>query len=231
MYNYIYISIIFWCIIIFFLNYKVYEEFQSGYRLGDMILLSKSNKWSRYNTSSGFDYHLRHYPNSIATEYMLKTNQPNDYNTLIKIIQTRKITNIYNNYLIIHLRLGDVIKDSPFSIYELLYSNKTNHFSKYIKQMSYYQNISNLANKYNIKKIVIVTGFHTKGPYTKSYEYINKVKSFFEKNGFQVSIRIDNNPDDDFLLMCNAKYFTPSGGGFSRVIKNIVQRRGGIIIE
>ncbi len=40
-----------------------------GYRLGDMI----SNSWRWKN--NGQDYHYKHFPNSIATEYMKKNKE------------------------------------------------------------------------------------------------------------------------------------------------------------
>ena len=37
------------------------------------------------------------------------------------------------------------------------------------------------------------------------------------------------NPDDDFAIMCKSKYFLPSGGGFSNLIKQFVEKKGGVI--
>ena len=44
----------------------------NGYRLGDMI----STNWRWKN--DGQDYHYKHFPNSIATEYMKKTKESNN---------------------------------------------------------------------------------------------------------------------------------------------------------
>ena len=41
----------------------------------------------------------------------------------------------------------------------------------------------------------------------------------------------NDNPDDDFLFMCNSKTFIKSGGGFSRIISQIVKSNGGKIYD
>lgn len=60
-------------------------------------------------------------------------------------------------------------------------------------------------------------------------DYVNHVRKFFINKGFECTIRINNDPDNDFLVMCYSKYFVTSGGGFSKVIKEKI--KGGIIIK
>ena len=55
------------------------------------------------------------------------------------------------------------------------------------------------------------------------------VERHLVKGGGLSVINLD--PDEDFLIMCNAKYFVPSGGGFSDVITNIVKLKGGRVIS
>lgn len=201
------------------------------YRLGDMFKIEKG-KYSRYNKETGLNYHRKHFPNSIATEYMLATNKSGDYEQLIKIINNRKPTIKLDNYLTIHLRIGDVIDYSKKNLNEMLhkytlYYNKVN----YVKPFDYYEKIINKIKKYDIKNVMLIGGFHREGNHQKSIDYVNYIQKYFISKGFNCSKRIDNDPDDDFLIMCNSKFFVPSGGGFSNIIKVIVNKKGGTVIE
>ena len=88
------------------------------YRLGGYVYNRKKKigENSRYNKEIGFNYHLKNYPNSIATEYMLKTKENEDYNILLNIINKKKPNFTVNNYVVIHLRIGDVIDSSDKSV-------------------------------------------------------------------------------------------------------------------
>jgi hypothetical protein len=205
------------------------ESFQGeNYRLGDMF---KSTHFR--NHKRGFNYHRKYFPKSIATEYMLRTSEENNYDILKNIVDRRIEPKIlkYKDYLAIHLRVGDVIDEDKRSVDTLLrkpclFVNGYN----YVKPLSYYEQKIPIIKKYKIKKIVLIGGFHKQNKHTKSLEYIDKIKSFFIVQGFVCHTRINEDPDEDFLIMCNSKYFIPSGGGFSRVIKIICGMRGGILI-
>ena len=226
------------CIILIFIiliaNYywKTYEGFETEmYRLGDMILI-KNGYSSRYNKKKGFDYHIKHFPNSIATEYMLKTTKSRDFNTLLDIINKRQPKFYPDDTLVIHLRIGNVIDRTNVSFDDILtdytlYKNGR----QYVKPIKYYTNLIDTIHNYKIKKILLVGGYHSKGNRNKSLRYVNHIKQHFENNGFNCTTRINHNADEDFLIMCNSKYFVPSGGGFSEVIKQMVILKGGTVIE
>ena len=223
------------CLYIFkiYNNSSIYDNFEGKmYRLGDMITIKEGSN-SRYNKKIGFDYHLNNYPNSIATEYMLKTKKTGDYNQLLNIINKRKPKIKLNNYAVVHLRIGDVIDSSDKSLNEMLrtYTLYKNGNTNYVKPLSYYNRIINTIKKYKIKNIILIGGFHTNQNHQKSYEYVKTIQNHFKRNGFACYTRINNNPDDDFLIMCYSKYFVPSGGGFLNFIKNIVNMKGGKVIE
>ena len=226
------------CIILIFIiliaNYywKTYEGFETEmYRLGDMILI-KNGYSSRYNKKKGFDYHIKHFPNSIATEYMLKTTKSRDFNTLLDIINKRQPKFYPDDTLVIHLRIGNVIDRTNVSFDDILtdytlYKNGR----QYVKPIKYYTNLIDTIHNYKIKKILLVGGYHSKGNRNKSLRYVNHIKQHFENNGFNCTTRINHNADEDFLIMCNSKYFVPSGGRFSNVVKQMVILKGGTVIE
>lgn len=220
------------------------------YRLGDMVKIRDSRGVNFRNKPDGYKYHSEKFPNSIATEYMSLTDKMNDLNVLNEIIRKRTNKNHtkYKDYLVIHLRTGDVIDNTSYSVDDFLkYKLKSTKYKNYVQTINYYKNIIEQIKTYNynkkmkhlylgntnqnINKVLIITGFHTDGNYDKSLKYIKKIISLFKSNNFSVENRINYDPDEDFLIMCNSNYFVPSGGGFSRLIKEILVNRGKIIYE
>ena len=193
------------------------------YELGDMV---------RFRQPGGRVHHLKHFPNSIATEYMLSTQENNDFNTLLDIINKRQPKFYPHDTLVIHLRIGDVIDEINVSLRDMLadYTLWKNR-KQYVKPIKYYKDLIDTIHNYKIKKILFIGGFHKKSNHDKSLQYVNYIKQYFENNGFKCTTRINENADEDFLIMCNSKYFLPSGGGFSVVIKEMVILKGGTVIE
>lgn len=81
------------------------------------------------------------------------------------------------------------------------------------------------------KNIMMITGFHTEHDHKKSLQYIDRVKKYFESQGYLVSTRINKHPDKDFVYMSTSKYFIPSGGGFGELISNMVEHKGNKVIK
>ena len=119
-------------IIYYLYKYNYSEDNYSDnkiYRLGDMIKNFERNK----------KYYLKNFPNSIATEYMLLTEDDNNLNILNNIID-RRITykhTKFKDYIIVHLRTRD--------IFELprLENRYTKQMSYYKKRYQYKKNINN----------------------------------------------------------------------------------------
>jgi len=174
------------------------------------------------NDPIGRRLHYTLYPNSLATKYMKQTNKDDDYLLLKKLVTNyNKSIRPLNNEVVIHLRTGDVLDRSKYTVDEHLskslpYHNP--HHTHYVKPLSYYEN---QLKKLKQKNIVLVSGGCKTNTFTKSKEYINKIKNFLEKKGYKVKIRFGKNPDDDLVFMCRSSYFISSGGGFSRLIKEI----------
>ena len=219
---YLIFSILFFSIFITLEKYKydIMNYFQdgNGYRLGDMVIRKDSR-----NQIHGEKFHYKFYPNSIASEYMRRTKKQEDFETLLEIVKERNKIIQNEDELIIHLRTGDDVNHSPYSIDQLL-ETKDSH--KIIKNYNYYNNLNYQKNK--IKKIIIVAsvfsggGTSSKDDFSRSYEYINKIKEFFESKKYEVDTKLNGDPDEDFIFMANAKNFVPSGGNYSKLIKNLV---------
>ena len=189
----------------------------------------------------GKEYHLEHFPDSIATRYMEKTNSILQYSILQECI----MENIYKekplqDYYIIHLRTGDVIDNTSYNVIDMLskpvYHSSidilTSCYHNYVKPLRYYEEKVKLVqmNYPTIKTIVLVAGAHVPLQYEKSSLYINCISSYMKQQGYNVILRLARNPDEDLVYMSQSSYFTPSGGGFSSIITSLVRKNGGIII-
>lgn len=202
-----------------------------GYRLGDMI----STNWRWKN--GGQDYHYKHFPNSIATEYMKKTKENNNYSILYDIVidRTQKTNDLPDkNDIIVHLRVGDVIEENLDDVITILstysYMNK-NQWSNYTPPLEYLDNKISKININKIRKIILVSGSHFNIKTPKSCKYIEIVKKYFEYKSYKVELRLGMNSDDDFIFMCNARYFLPStNGGYTKLITNMVKMIGNQVL-
>ena len=57
----------------------------------------------------------------------------------------------------------------------------------------------------------------------KSEQYIEFLKSLFNKHNYKVNVFFNRDADEDFIYMSNAKYFVSTGGGFSTLISKMVE--------
>ena len=88
---------------------QLYRPSKYVYRLGDMTRLSSEQK-----KKEGADYHLKHFPNSIASDYLRRTQEVNNYDILADIVMkiSKKVSIPEKNTLVQHLRVGDAIDKS-----------------------------------------------------------------------------------------------------------------------
>ena len=238
--SFIIVTIIFILLILLILLYYKFKyyidlylssnENYNHYRLSDMVTANNNIR----NNIMGKRYHLKYYPDSIASKYLLATDEIEDIDTLIKIIDDyKKELNPLEEELIIHLRVGEVLNHSKYSVDEFLEKERNfeiNTPKNFVKPLSYYQKIINNHKDKLPKKIKIFSGGCFCDSKLKSYQYIEKIKKFFLDNGFQI---IENNsfknPDDDFVYMARSKHFIQSGGGFSNLISKVIRRKKGKI--
>jgi hypothetical protein len=199
------------------------------YRLGDMI--RQSNRWE----SDGQEYHFENYPSSIASEYMRRTNSKNNMSVLEDIIRHRSADDINlpeSDTLIIHLRVGDVVEGSQSTVSEILsdYTYLNSYlWSNYTPPLKHVRKkLESVKTK--IRKITLVAASHEDIDTPKSCQYIAAIQQYLENLGYQVTLRLGQDPDTDFIFLCNATHLIPStNGGFARLIKTMCARLGGNI--
>jgi len=163
--------------------------------------------------------------------------------------------------IIFHLRLGDVIdkenywKESDY--FDINYNDIIikNVKKTHVKPIQYYETIIENMKKYNLKKIIIVTNYYhgnmdnfndindidiSKINVEKSKKYLNCIIDLFEKNDYEVKIRMPNNIeeildynyiDNDFIYIADSKYVITSGACLSETLGQIVKKRGGVLLN
>lgn len=207
-------------------NCDLYSD-NKMYRIGDMV-----STYSRF-LDSGEKYHLKTFPNSIASEYMKKTKKFKKYNILADIVKERSnnTDDLPNDKdLIVHLRVGDVVEDNSNNLSQILTNYSYNFLHNYTCPIRNIQDKIN-KSKENFDKIILVAGSHKDILSPRSCKYIDVVKKYFENNGHIVELRLGKNPDDDFIFMSNAKYFIPScSGNYTFLVKKIVKILGGKVL-
>jgi hypothetical protein len=199
------------------------------YRLGDMI--RQSNRWE----NDGQEYHFENFPSSIASEYMHRTNSKNNMSILEDIIRHRSTDHINlpeSDTLIIHLRVGDVVENNQSTVSEILtdYTYLNSHlWSSYTPPLKHiHKKLESVKTK--LRKITLVAASHEDIETPKSCQYIAAIQQYFENLGYQVTLRLGQDPDTDFIFLCNAKHLIPSSnGGFAHLIKTMCARLGGNI--
>lgn len=199
------------------------------YRLTDMVTTEYCNEFFM-----GKRYHLKYYQDSIVSKYFSKTDQINRFDILKELVDNYKLEKEidYENTALIHLRLGEVIEESEYSakdFFEKQIDWSVFNTSRYVNSKKYYEYI--LDNNKNIPKKVIIYsgGCFSSNKSKKSTEYINLIKNFLQEKDFEVidTYYNSNNPDDDFVTMARSKHFIRSGGGFSKLIKKMVEINDG----
>ena len=166
---------------------RIYSDHKQPYRLGDAIRKKSSRDTTLYTPKK--------YKYSIAAEYMNK-NKDKDYKFNIDLLNNivKKRTKIrhklYDNYIIIHLRTGDVMKKNVND-----FNKETNN--RYVKSLPYYNKVIKYLKKNNIisKNVLIITGWYnglSDDTKNNSLKYIDEIKNFFKKNGYNVTTRLCN---------------------------------------
>lgn len=219
-------------LLIFYINILKKEHFINNnkkwdnYRLADIYKYWSNLKYEKRKFEY-IDSIPSKFPESIGTEYVLKNKSKNkNFKLLAKIVNERS-KNINNlptcKDIVLHLRIGDAIK--KYNKEKDLFEYNDNYATKLetIKK-----NISMFKNK----KILIFYGNHASWAVKKYSElYLKKIKELFKKNNIKFEERSKGNPDEDFLLMCNAKTFIKSGGGYSSLISEMVNYKNNKVID
>ena len=200
-----------------------------NYRLGDIV----KGFFFNQNGKKYLNLIEKKLPNSIGGKYIKLTknlykekDKINNLEILTQIIKenSKNIDTPNLNDIVFHIRLGDIIKD--FKNNEVIIKKK--NWGINLNQIE--DILKSLKNKN--QKIILIYGSHKNNINLKSNNmFLSNIKKKINVYGFEYEEKNTNNPDRDFIYMCNSKNFIKSGGGFSRLISHIVKKKGGKIIN
>ena len=222
--------------------------------------------WAKYRLGDFFQFpegKKRHkkFPGTIIHEYYQRTSEPSNYKVLRDVIDDvrsiREIEIPRSDCCLIHLRTGDVIDNSEFTVDEFLskkryyqYNHEKGAYKKeqwnhYVKTGKYYERvvkklkklkIGHVSFSYNLDFNPFATSesrrkYHRSENNDKSVEYVQRINDFFIKESFDVVRYERKDVDYDFIHMCNSSFFVPSGGGLSEMIVQMVQLKGKKVVK
>lgn len=216
-------------IILFFINntyflerFTIRNEGYEGYRMGDYL----AGQWKSYDIKGGGMRIVSKFPNSICAKYYEKTKTLPDEQKWGNVVIYNEIVDEYkgdipkNTDLVVHLRIGDVLKIKDGKIDYLKHKGFANgHYGTDLFKLKKFI----LKNKRKFSKIVFVYGIHTYTDQAASELYLKQLREFMNKNNLNFEERHKYNPDHDFAYMCKSKHFLPSNSKFSKQIEKVVK--------
>ena len=187
------------------------------------------------------EYILRLFPNSIASQYLSKTKRLNDTRvlstTVDQFVSSHKIPIPADDVMVMHLRVGDVIDRTSLPVDEFLnrrvnsvmamYGHDAEGWSPfYVRCLASFDRVLEKTKGLGFHKISFVYGFHVIMSIEKSKEYLAALVQYAESKGFEVEMVTHTDADVSFAYACNAKHFIPGGGGFSKMMSEVVKAKG-----
>eukprot|EP00539_Tryblionella_compressa_P004592 CAMPEP_0178752340 /NCGR_PEP_ID=MMETSP0744-20121128/11012_1 /TAXON_ID=913974 /ORGANISM="Nitzschia punctata, Strain CCMP561" /LENGTH=206 /DNA_ID=CAMNT_0020406055 /DNA_START=424 /DNA_END=1044 /DNA_ORIENTATION=+ len=134
--------------------------------------------------------------------------------------------------LVIHLRLGDILENAQANVSDMLIAGadpgwKGNHRKGIKSVREFLENIHDSG----AEKVRIIGGSHRRNMFMKSRVYAGCIYRAVQAAGYNVTMRIEGvHPDVDFYYISHAKKIVVSAGGYSNLMGQIAESRGGQII-
>jgi hypothetical protein len=188
------------------------------------------------------DYIFRMFPNSIATQYLKKTQRVNDIKVLSNIVDeyvtSRRTPCPAEDVMVMHLRVGDVIDGTNVPLNDFFNRRVNSYFALfgvqpdgwspvYVRCLASFDRALKKTKELGFHKISLVYGFHIKGySILKSKKYIAGLVQYAQSKGFEVEMITSADADVSFAYACHAKHFIPGGGGFSKLMAKVVRHKG-----
>ena len=205
--------------------------------IGDCIKFCRCYHGSLPNTTFNNIYHGKTCPLTFPSSEV--RGVPGNFSLSI-IDEVHEIQRHYPNFtipepetLVMHLRLGDILEGSSSNVSELLISGgdpgyPTKKFRNTIK--SIHELLDNIHSS-KAKTVHIVGGSHRKEFWRKSRVYAGCLHRAIETAGYNITMRLEGtHPDIDFYYISHATQMVVSAGGYSNLMGQLVEYRGGKII-
>ena len=179
------------------------------YRIGDVY------QYGNDPNVGDLSYHIRDFPGSLAAKLMeTKPYIRNNKELIRKLIKEKNKQNLNNTDMVLHVRIGDVM---------CLFNKKHLHYSRYGDTV-WWDSIINYIKTNNINKVYIIAGSHQPHCLEESSKYLNDIFNFLKNtvSGLNVIFKLGASPDEDIIFASTAKHFKSTGGGYGKLIEQIL---------
>lgn len=143
----------------------------------------------------------------------------------------------------VHVRVGDVVDQSPFSVDEMLsrptkFTKRCNAVDKahgcldiagfvYVQPISRYEVVARRFRELGIEHVVLVAASSVnQSSHAKSCDYVQRMSAFFQTAGFATTYRLGRHPDDDFRFLTRVACMTTAKSGFGLLAAQTAQMFG-----
>ena len=211
-----------------------------NYRLGDVV-----NGHLKGSCTKIKAIYYKHYPGSIATEYLQSTCQGQDWAILSSIVNKRNTIAPKDN-AVVHVRLGDVAERADIKSAWFTTKTCTTEYPVsgptpdcwYIRSALFYKEtiipallLKNVASvRFIGSSRHCILWARTACRSKNSDWYRNKITLLFKRTGFSVTWSWNQPADVDFIMMATAQIFVVGGGGFSSSAAHCVYRNNNTVI-
>jgi len=192
-----------------------------------------------------YDMYKERWPHSLATEFLDRVagrELPPEEERLAIIAElaTRRTTRraALPGECAVHLRLGDVVDNSEQSVdamwdHQTQYVGPTGDRREYVYPREYYKRALQTLKPQRVVLVAMLNHYdgilaeHDRIDGIKSLAYLHRVHAFWEDalGHANVTLAINERPDDAFLRMLTSSCFVPGGGGFSEYVVDIRKLR------
>ena len=251
-----------------------------NYRLGDVT----GSRFFRH-TAGGLHYHLKNFPGSLAAAFLntyghgkpayrayynascnaacVKSGYCQCYvpraHALHDFLSREPTPPLLEATAAVHLRVGDVVDQSPYSIDDML--TRPTHFKTrctraqesrgclsihdrvYVQPLDRYASVVERFRAMGIRRVVVVAASSVDQAITtasaagiafshaKSCEYVRRMGRYMSEAGFATEYRLGGRPDDDFrFLTRRVRCLVGSASGFAGLAGQVAQKFGATVL-
>ncbi|MBK1835068.1 hypothetical protein [Roseibacillus ishigakijimensis] len=201
-----------------------------SYRVADLV----KGYYGR-NGNNRPEIYREHYPESFGGRYAERSpGWKDDYVTLLEIAREHPAwrENEPDKACVMHVRTGDVIENSvevDRLWREPYYEKGSTVRILYVMPQEYFLEVVEELKEDGIREVQIISSLHPLGRFegTKSQDYLGRIRELFAQHSIETSLVMDRWADDDIVEACNAGLFVQTGGGYSRLITALRERKAG----
>ena len=220
-------------------NYQLSDAVRRMWEEGDRSITQAREKYAEPYPGSLADQYLAHVRNAptYAQRNAASFYQGRAFDVALLQRLVTRLVHPSDTTLVVHLRLGDTLLDSPDAV-DALWNNQKSYM---LLPRAFYECIAPALSNATLTNVVFVasmmhvsSGQLWHGAYMKRRhdQYKEIVDSWF---AYRMPLlkrewRSEHfSPDHDFAYMSAARHFVPGGGGFSAAAATLVRRSGGSV--